>query len=76
MKAMKLRNPAFNPVHIQLEISTQKELDLINGTVDAMAPLDSTSASLNQEQYEFAFKVLCLLRNASRMDFNRDTEMK
>jgi hypothetical protein len=76
MKAMKLRNPAFNPVHIQLEISTQKELDLINGTVDAMAPLDSTAACLNQEQYEFAFKVLCLLRNAVRMDFNRETEMK
>lgn len=76
MKAMRLRNPAFEPIVLQLQISTQKELDLINAAVDAMAPLDSTSASLNQEQYEFAFKVLCLLRNAVRMDFNKETEMK
>jgi hypothetical protein len=74
MKAMQIANPVFNPIRIQFEITTIEEFDLLIGTVDAMAPLDSTSASLNQEQYEFAFKVLCTLRNATRMD--KEVEIK
>lgn len=77
MKAKKITVPdEFKPIVLQLEISTQEELDLIRSTVDSMAPLDSTPASLNQMQYDFAFKVLVLLRNTAAALPRTEQEVK
>lgn len=76
MKATRVEGTSFRPITLQIEISTQEELDLIRSTVDSMAPLNSVPASLNQMQYDFAFKVLVLLRNTTAALPRTELEVK
>ena len=76
MKATRVEDTSFNPIKVEIEISTVKEWDILRLTVESIAPVDSTPASLNQMQYDFACKLLILLRNAAISKAGAELEVK
>jgi hypothetical protein len=60
--------PTYVPIRLELVLETQYEHDMIHSIMQAMAPLNSTLGSITPEQYEYLWKLVLALRNATIND--------